>query len=256
MERGMRINHIVLCTSALAACIPGIVHAQSGPPQDQTATDSTPGPKAGSLPAEPSRGGTAVLAQDQIGDIVVTARRQSELLKNVPISIIAADDRALNERNVKTTNDLPLVAPGLSVQNTSANRNNSTFSIRGQGQTFGQSSPGVVAYFADVPDFATSIYDLENVQVLKGPQGTLFGRNTTGGAVLFVPRKPTSDLNGFFNFRFGDYERRDLEFAVGGAVIPDKVESGSPDSCSIGAASPRISRTTAAPTTRTRNRCV
>src|SRR3546814_13932376 len=72
------------------------------------------------------------------------------------------------------------------LQNTASNRNDTTFSIRGQGQTFGQNSPGVVTYFADVPDFGKQFFDLENVQVLKGPRGTLFGRNTTGGAVLFV----------------------------------------------------------------------
>jgi len=193
----MKINHILLRTSALAVCFPGIGHAQDRAP---------------------------ATAEADAGDIVVTARRQSELLKNVPISIIAVDDQTLNERNVKTTNDLPLIAPGLSVQNTSANRNNSTFSIRGQGQTFGQSSPGVVAYFADVPDFATTFYDLENVQVLKGPQGTLFGRNTTGGAILFVPKKPTDDIDGFINLRVGNYNRHDAEFAIGGAIVPGKVE--------------------------------
>src|SRR3546814_9314392 len=99
-------------------------------------------------------------------------------------------------RNVKTLNDLPAVAAGLSVQNTASNRNDTTFSIRGQGQTFGQNSPGVVTYFADVPDFGKQFFDLENVQVLKGPQGTLFGRNTTGGAVLFVPRKPANAFSG------------------------------------------------------------
>src|SRR3546814_19796532 len=92
----------------------------------------------------------------------------------------------MNERNVKTLNDLPAVAAGLSVQNTASNRNDTTFSIRGQGQTFGQNSPGVVTYFADVPDFGKQFFDLENVQVLKGPQGTLDRKRVVQGKRVSV----------------------------------------------------------------------
>lgn len=162
-------------------------------------------------------------ASEATGDIIVTARRRAENLQDVPISIVAIDGETLNERNVKTENDLPSVAAGLSVANTAANRLQSTFSIRGQGQTFGQNSPGVVAYFAEVADFSSTFYDLESIQVLKGPQGTLFGRNTTGGAVLFVPRKPGNDIEGYAMFRVGSYGRHDAEFGVGGAIVPDKL---------------------------------
>src|SRR3546814_9180035 len=62
-----------------------------------------------------------------------------------------------------------------------------------------------------------------NVQVLKGPQGTLFGRNTTGGAVLFVPRKPDNAFSGYVVGRLGSYDRHDLEFALGGALIHDQL---------------------------------
>src|SRR3546814_19545222 len=117
------------------------------------------------------------MSSDLDGDIIVTARRQAERLQDVPISIIAIDGDTLNERNVKTLNDLPAVAAGLSVQNTASNRNDTTFSIRGQGQTFGQNSPGVVTYFADVPDFGKQFLDMENVPVVKGPQGTPSGNN-------------------------------------------------------------------------------
>src|SRR3546814_15204581 len=58
---------------------------------------------------------------------------------------------------------------------------------------------------------------------LKGPQGTLFGRNTTGGAVLFVPRKPGNEFSGYVIGRLGSYDRHDLEFAMGGALIPDQL---------------------------------
>src|SRR3546814_9125656 len=64
---------------------------------------------------------------------------------------------------------------------------------------------------------------MEIVEVLKGPQGTLVGRNTTGGAVLFVPRKPDNAFSGYVVGRLGSYDRHDLEFALGGALIPDQL---------------------------------
>src|SRR3546814_18323780 len=127
-----------------------------------------------------------------------------------------------DERNVGNVAALPAVAPGLSAK-VSGSGTSIQFSIRGQGLTLGQSAPGVVPYFAEVPEFSTQFYDLEGVQVLKGPQGTLFGRNTTGGAILFSPRQPDNEFGGFITGRFGTYNRQDLEFGVGGAIIPDKI---------------------------------
>lgn len=155
-------------------------------------------------------------------EVVVTARRREELLQDVPISVVAVSQEQLNQKNVKTANDLVVVAPGLSIQNTTGNRNTTTYSIRGQGQTFGQVAPGVVPYFAEVPNFSSQIFDLQSVQVLKGPQGTLFGKNTTGGAILFVPVMPTDHFQGYAVGRIGDHDRRDFEFGVGGPIFGDK----------------------------------
>lgn len=155
--------------------------------------------------------------------VVVTAQRRAESAQNVPMSIVAVSQKDLVERGVRVADDLVSVAPGLSMQSANADRSTLIFSIRGEGQVFGQSAAGVVTYFADVPDFANQIYDLDNVQVLKGPQGTLFGRNTLGGAVLLVPRKPTEDLNGYVMARVGDYGRHDFEFAVGDGLMGDKL---------------------------------
>ena len=160
-------------------------------------------------------------------EIIVTARRTGENILDVPISIIAVSGDELNEKNVKTANDLSFVAPGLSIQNTSSNRATTTFSMRGQGQTFGQIAPGVVAYMAEVPipeGSSGQFYDLENIQVLKGPPGTLFGRNASGGAILFTPKKPGNEFNGYVIGRLGDYGRQDVEFAAGGAIAEDVVQ--------------------------------
>lgn len=110
----------------------------------------------------------------------------------------------------------------------SGGRENSVFQIRGQSKALsGSNAPGVVSYFADVPQptFGSGIatYDMQSVQVLKGPQGTLFGRNTTGGAVLFYPQAPGYALDGYVEAGYGRFDDRQIEGALTVPLIADKV---------------------------------
>ena len=151
------------------------------------------------------------------GDIVVTARRREENLSTVPGAITAFGSEALVERSIKSDADLQLVAPGLTIRQTQGN-NSLTYSIRGQtADTFSGSPSAVIAYLNEVPlpiGGASSLYDLENVQVLKGPQGTLFGRNATGGAVLYNTAKPTMETEGYIRGRLGNFDLREVEGAL------------------------------------------
>jgi iron complex outermembrane recepter protein len=156
----------------------------------------------------------------QLQEVTVTARRVSENVQDVPIAVVDLNSTQLNYQGVNTANDLARVAPGLSIMNTAANTNTVTYSIRGQGSTFG-SGPGVIPYFDEVANFSQAIFDVNDVQVLKGPQGTLFGRNTSGGAVLFTPTMPTDTFNGYADVRAGNFGRADVEFGVGGPIIGD-----------------------------------
>jgi iron complex outermembrane recepter protein len=158
----------------------------------------------------------------QMQEVIVTARRVSENVQDVPISVVDLNSTQLNYQSVNTANDLARVAPGLSIMNTAANTNTVTYSIRGQGSTFG-SGPGVIPYFDEVANFSQAIFDVADVQVLKGPQGTLFGRNTTGGAVLFTPTMPSDTFNGYADVRAGNFGRADVEFGVGGPIIGDQL---------------------------------
>src|SRR3546814_951878 len=93
----------------------------------------------------------------------------------------------------------------------SGGRENTNFSIRGQSKALaGNSAAAVISYFAEVPSptVGSSIptYDLGSVQVLKGPQGTLFGRNTTGGAILYYPTAPSYELEGYAMVAYGNYD--------------------------------------------------
>jgi iron complex outermembrane recepter protein len=158
----------------------------------------------------------------QMDEVIVTARRVSENVQDVPISVVDLNSTQLNYQGVNTANDLARVAPGLSIMNTAANTGAVTYSIRGQGSTFG-SGPGVIPYFDEVANFSQAIFDVADVQVLKGPQGTLFGRNTTGGAVLFTPNMPTDTFNGYADVRAGNFGRADVEFGVGGPIVGDQL---------------------------------
>jgi len=170
------------------------------------------------------------LAQDSgdsagSGDIIVTARRSEERLQDVPISITVLDQDALSKRNITSTADLGAYVPSLSV-NSQFGPEKSSFVIRGFTQEY-HTAPTVGVYFADViapralgPTTSGngagvgSMFDLQNLQVLKGPQGTLFGRNTTGGAILLVPAKPKDSFEGYVEASTGRFDQRRLEAVV------------------------------------------
>lgn len=168
------------------------------------------------LPASASLAQQAdgVALEEGVTEVIVTARRRDESLASVPIAITAISAQQLVERSIRTDSDLQLSAPGLTIRQTQGN-NSLTYSIRGQSaDTFSGSPSAVIAYLNEVPltiGSASSFYDLESVQVLKGPQGTLFGRNTTGGAVLYTTAKPTAKTEALVRTRFGNLELREIE---------------------------------------------
>ncbi|MCB2074765.1 MAG: TonB-dependent receptor [Novosphingobium sp.] len=175
-----------------------------------------------SLPAYAQGTGSESPAASDADVIIVTARRQEERLQDVPISITVLDQEAVAKRNIYNAGDLGAYVPSLST-NANFGPEKSSFAIRGFIQE-GRTSPSVGVYFADVvaPRANTgttsgngagvgSFFDLQNVQVLKGPQGTLFGRNTTGGAILLVPAKPTDRLEGYVEGSLGNFDLRRVQ---------------------------------------------
>lgn len=160
-------------------------------------------------------------------DIVVTARRSTENVQTVPVTVAAFDSASLRDANVRETQDLMFSVPGVYLTG-SGSKENATYAIRGQSRpNAGSGQPGVVTYFAEVPlpNFGNSslTYDLSSVQVLKGPQGTLFGRNTTGGAVLLEPTGPSYNLGGYVQGTIGNYDLRDLEGALNLPIVSDRI---------------------------------
>ncbi|GIX31327.1 MAG: hypothetical protein KatS3mg124_1799 [Porticoccaceae bacterium] len=175
--------------------------------------------------------GAPALAQTGEGataleEIVITARRREERLADVPIAVSAFTAEEILRRGVRTDSDLQFVAPGLTIRQTQGN-NSLTYSLRGQSaDTFSGSPSAVVTYLNEVPlpiPGASSLYDLESVQVLKGPQGTLFGRNATGGAVLFYTAKPTPEQEARLRVRGGNLDLREVEGMVNLPLVEDEL---------------------------------
>jgi iron complex outermembrane receptor protein len=163
---------------------------------------------------------------DEFGTITVTARRRDETLDKVPASVAAFSTEQLAARSISTESDLQRAVPGLTIRE-SLSSNQLNYSLRGQSvDAYSSSSPGVLPYFNEfqvTTTSATSFIDLESVQVIKGPQGTLFGRNTTGGAVLYGTAKPTNDLSGFAKARIGNYDLREGELVLNLPLVTDRV---------------------------------
>ena len=162
-----------------------------------------------------------------IEEITVTARRTEESIQSVPVSVTAFDSKALREASISTPEDIQLNTPGVYLSG-SGGRQNAVYQIRGQSKALaGPSSPAVVAYFAEVPEASWGSflpqYDIASIQVLKGPQGTLFGRNTTGGAVLYSPAEPTYELEGSVSGAFGNYDKQQYQGVLNLPLITDKM---------------------------------
>ncbi|MEJ5976507.1 TonB-dependent receptor [Novosphingobium sp. PS1R-30] len=150
-------------------------------------------------------------------EIIVTARRREESLSKVPIAITAISGADLAKRAINNENDLQSAVPGLVIrQNGGVHSFN--YSIRGQSvDTFTNSPPSVLPYVNEVQIVthnASTFYDMGGIQVLKGPQGTLFGRNATGGAVLYQTAKPSDEFGGYVQGRYSSYDARNLQGAV------------------------------------------
>ena len=141
------------------------------------------------------------LAQDEsessspeIEEITVTAQRVEENIQDVPLSVSAFGSEALEEQQVITPSDIQLNTPNVSF--TAANFGGSSFSVRGIGSliTGSAAEPGVSAHLNEIPVSSNlntfEFFDMERVEILRGPQGTLFGKNATGGAINFVTKKP------------------------------------------------------------------
>jgi iron complex outermembrane receptor protein len=172
------------------------------------------------------------IANDPLGldTIVVTAQRRAEGIQDVPIAISAFDQRAIERLNGRDIRDLAGLVPNLVISEVAIGPSLSQISIRGvNSQDPEKSFDPAVGVFVDGVYLGTSAFnlldtfDLERLEVLRGPQGTLFGRNTTGGAIQAFRTKPTGELGVRGRVIFGTANRRDVNAVVNLPSINDLV---------------------------------
>ncbi len=167
---------------------------------------------------------TPVDAQESAGaldEVIVTARRRVERDIDVPIAMSVIDAELLRKQNVSDLNDLGTLVPGFRMSNTTNSTSTPIISMRGQRPNDLSISvdQAVPIYFNEVvitpPEGSNlALYDLQSVQVLKGPQGTLFGRNSTGGALLITANRPGTEFGGYLEGGVGNYDLYEFEGAV------------------------------------------
>jgi outer membrane receptor protein involved in Fe transport len=202
---------------------PGVAYAQSttGHPV-QLAVVAEPG----NAPADtaPAPSSVAQVSDSQTsGEIIVTAQKRSERLQDVPLSITAATGDQLARRGISSPGDLEKIATGFTYRQ--SQNGTPVFAIRGIGFYSEQAAvaPTVTIYQDQVPlPYARmaegAALDVERVEVLKGPQGTLFGQNSTAGAVNYIAAKPTSELAAGFNLTYGRFNQVDADAYISGPI--------------------------------------
>jgi len=169
--------------------------------------------------------GSQASSDNGMGEIIVTARRRAEDVSKIPVAVTAFSSEVLASKQIVNTADLNKITPGLNIVTAGAN-SNPFITIRGQSRGLaGAGAPGVITYFNEVPMLTygslIATFDMDNIQVLKGPQGTLFGRNAVGGALLTYSKKPTYNADGYLEASYGNYQTLRLEGAVNIPVVQD-----------------------------------
>lgn len=223
-----------------AFTFPALAYAQSSDPRPAT----NPSPDANVAPATATESTTAQsgtpLSQNasaapadagDTGDIVVTAQRREQSILTVPIAISAIGGNTLATRGITNSANLASAVPNLQVSSPYGNTQ-PNFSLRGisvaNEYNSNQASPvGVYIddiYLASRTAHGMGLFDLDRVEVLRGPQGTLFGRNTTGGAINFITKAPTLSGNeGYAEGGFGNFNTYTAQVAIETTMVEDQL---------------------------------
>lgn len=157
-----------------------------------------------------------------VDELIVTAQKREESMQDVPIAVSAFSQNAMKAQGIDGARDLVQSVPNVSFQRRNTRTN---FQIRGIGSQLSAvgGDDGVGIHLNNAPltfNFIAEadFFDVERVEVLRGPQGTLYGRNATGGAINVISRQPTDELEGYASLLLGSFDRREVKAAVSGPL--------------------------------------
>jgi iron complex outermembrane receptor protein len=177
-----------------------------------------------SAPTAVAQGQTLALEE-----VIVTARRRSESLQVVPVSVTALTAE-LNNPSIRNLRDIEGYSPNVTIDNNGAGSGAATISIRGVSyQEVDKSLDPSVGVIVDGVYMGTNVgqilnnFDIAQIEVLRGPQGTLFGKNTTGGVINVVRNKPTGEFGGELNAAFGSWDLQDYKGLINFPIIEGKL---------------------------------
>lgn len=161
-----------------------------------------------------------------IEEVIVTAQQRSEVLSEVPIQVTAFTAQAISDAGIRSTADVISQVPNMTYDRGDTYRS-SFITMRGLTQ-INNADPPIAFVLDGVPQtnqkqLGVNLFDLERIEVLKGPQGALYGRNAVGGAINVVTRTPSNQLEGFVQAGYGNGDTVDVSAGVSGALVPDKV---------------------------------
>lgn len=160
-------------------------------------------------------------AEEEIENILVYSQKRPQHLSDIAVTVSAFNGKFIENRNLKDTTQLAALVPNVKFTNNAGEGTPPAFNIRGVGMLdYNTSTVSPIAVYSDnvvsgsANNLAANLFDLEQVEVLRGPQGTLFGRNTTGGAILLRSRMPGEILEGYVKGSLAEHDHRSLDAAV------------------------------------------
>lgn len=232
MQDGVETNRgksmsLTLALLLAQAAVPSAAAQTTGAPADTTSQDDAVvrGANDGSGDNERGRLGPA---QQGGGDIVVTARRRAESVQRVPLAVSVIGGTALAETGAYNVSRLTQIQPTLQFYST--NPRNSAANIRGLGAPFGLTNDGIEqgvgiyvdqVYYSRIASATFDFTDTERIEILRGPQGTLYGKNTTAGAINITTRRPSFTPEARVELTAGNLEFLQAKASVSGPLIDD-----------------------------------
>lgn len=170
---------------------------------------------------------TLIASSKQLGEVIVTAEKSDQPLQKLPLSITAFSAKQIQDSRLLNIKDITAIVPNLNAANSGDNRN--VVSIRGITTT--SYDPTVATYIDGVNQFGLDTYiaqleDIERIEVLRGPQGTLYGRNALGGVINIITKQPGEETKGFVEAGFGNYKQQRYSFGLRMPVVAHKLYFG------------------------------
>jgi len=156
-------------------------------------------------------------------DLIVTAQKTEENIQKIPMSVNVLDEFAIEDVSIKDTTDIASYIPNFNTTHLGFARIN----IRGISNT-GIGDPAVALYidgisYADLYAFSSPLFDIERIEILKGPQGTLYGKNTEAGVINIITKAPSNEIERKINLELGNYHKRQMMGTISGPIIKDKL---------------------------------